>query len=390
MLLKQGAILFGIIFMSACTIMHLYVFWRAASVPVINRNVSRRLLINTGVALWTVCFGIRIFAHDSMGAFAGVLELFVLTWMAILFLMSVSLFAVDLVTGFGYMMRMQAHSLRGWALVAGVLLSIIALVQGLRPPVVENYEVRLSALPSEMDGMVIVAMSDLHLGTILGEQWLAARVAQIEEQQPDLVVLLGDIFEGHGPSMGGLLPVLRRLHAPLGVWAVTGNHESYGVLNAGVSLMEQAGFHVLHNRSVEVRPGLVVAGVEDLTTLRRSGRSDDPIGKTVNSRPPGATILLSHTPGQAERAAEAGVGLMLNGHTHGGQIWPIGYLTRLLHPLLDGRHDVKGMQIIVCRGTGTWGPSMRLWRRGEILRVTLWGLTSQANWDGAYERKSRR
>ncbi len=380
--------MFGIIFMSACTIMHLYVFWRAASVPVINRNVSRRLLINTGVALWTVCFGIRIFAHNSVGALVGTLELFVLTWMAILFLMSVALFAVDLVTGFGYMARRQAHSLRGWALVAGGILSVIALVQGLRPPVVENYEVRLSALPSEMDGTVIIAMSDLHLGTILGEQWLATRVAQVEEQRPDLVVLLGDIFEGHGQSMGDLLPVLRRFRAPLGVWAVSGNHESYGGLDAGMSLMEQAGFHVLHNRSVEVQPGFVIAGVEDLTTLRRSDRAGDPIGKTVTGRPPGATILLSHTPGQAERAAEAGVGLMLNGHTHGGQIWPLGYLTRLIHPLLDGRYDVKGMPIIVCRGTGTWGPRMRLWRPGEILRVTLRGLTSQAQLDAAYERKS--
>jgi predicted MPP superfamily phosphohydrolase len=359
--------------------MHLYVFWRAASVPVINRYVSRKLLIAAGIALGAVCFGVRVFASDGMGAIAGVLELFLMTWMAILFLVSVALFVVDLFTGFGYMMRRQVHSLRGLALVAGGVLSIVALVQGLRPPVVESYEVRLSALPSEMDGTVIVAMSDLHLGSILGEQWLAARMAQVEQQRPDLVVFLGDVFEGHGQPNGSLLPVLRRFQASLGVWAVSGNHESHGGLDTGVSLMEQAGIRVLRNQSVEVRPGLVIAGMEDLTTLRRSGRAGDLIGKTIDGRPPGAVILLSHTPGQAERAAKAGVGLMLNGHTHGGQIWPLGYLTRFFQPLLDGRYDVNGMPIIVCRGTGTWGPRMRLWQPGEILRVTLRGMNSQVN-----------
>jgi predicted MPP superfamily phosphohydrolase len=62
---------------------------------------------------------------------------------------------------------------------------------------------------------------------------------------------------------------------------------------------------------------------------------------------------------------------MLCGHTHGGQIWPFGYLTRLTYPLLAGRYEVGGMPVIVSRGAGTWGPRMRLWRPGEILRVTL-------------------
>ena len=62
---------------------------------------------------------------------------------------------------------------------------------------------------------------------------------------------------------------------------------------------------------------------------------------------------------------------MLSGHTHAGQIWPFNYLVRLRYPLLAGRYDVEGMPVIVCRGTGTWGPPMRLWRRSEMLRITL-------------------
>jgi predicted MPP superfamily phosphohydrolase len=114
-----------------------------------------------------------------------------------------------------------------------------------------------------------------------------------------------------------------------------------------------------------------LAGVDDLTSSRRSGGAVDHVSKALADRPPGATVLLSHTPWQYEEAARAGVGLMLSGHTHGGQIWPFGYLVRLFYPLLAGRYEVADMPVIVSRGTGTWGPRMRLWHRGEILRVTL-------------------
>jgi predicted MPP superfamily phosphohydrolase len=128
---------------------------------------------------------------------------------------------------------------------------------------------------------------------------------------------------------------------------------------------------MLNNRWVEIRPGFVLAGVADLTVSRRSDPQGDIVTQVLEGRPSGATVFLSHSPWQAERAAAAGVGLMLSGHTHGGQIWPFGYLVRRVYPLIGGRYDVDGATVIVCRGTGTWGPRMRLWRPSEILRVTL-------------------
>lgn len=83
------------------------------------------------------------------------------------------------------------------------------------------------------------------------------------------------------------------------------------------------------------------------------------------------TILLSHRPELVHEAAASGVNLMLCGHTHGGQIWPFGEIVRLTNPYLQGRYDVDGMSLIVSRGTGTWGPRMRLWKPGVILKVTL-------------------
>lgn len=363
--------MFGSILISVCTLMHIYVFWRAASVPFVNRYVPLHLLIVTGVCLWAIFFIGRLVHHGGTGALTATTELFGMLWMGTLFLLFISLLSMDVITVFGFFLPRLAPSLRGWALFAGGVLAAIALAQGLRPPVVQNYTVRIAGLSGEMDGKVLVAMSDLHLGSLIGKRWLAARVAQVKEERPDLVVLLGDLFEGHGQPQEELLPILRRLSAPLGIWAVTGNHELHGADNKGIRLMDAAGFKLLRNRWTEVRPGFVLAGVDDLTSKYRAGQDGDFISQAVAGRPSGVTVLLSHTPWQVERAAKAGVNLMLSAHTHGGQIWPFGYLVRRVYPLLGGRYEVDGMPVIVCRGTGTWGPRMRLWRPGEILRVTL-------------------
>ena len=361
--------MFGTILISVCTFMHIYVFRRAASVPFVNRHVPRKILIGTGVILWAVFITGRVMGHGGTGDLAGTLEFLGMNWMGVLFLTFIPLLSIDLVTLFGFLMPRLSPSLRGWALLAGGMFSAIALFQGLRPPVVEKYEVNLPGLPDAMDGTVLVAMSDMHLGSQFGERWLAARIAQIKAQQPDVVVLLGDIFEGHGSPDKSLMSTFKTLTSPMGIWAVPGNHEFHGGSDMG--LFEAVGFTLLRNGWAEVKPGLILAGVDDLTASRRNGQSGDPMAKALVGRPPGATILLSHTPWQAERAAKVGVGLMLSGHTHGGQIWPFDYLVRSRYPLLEGRYEVDGMTVIVCRGTGTWGPRMRFWRPSEILRVTL-------------------
>ncbi len=100
------------------------------------------------------------------------------------------------------------------------------------------------------------------------------------------------------------------------------------------------------------------------------GKEDLPkaVADRDSTRP---AILLAHDPSTFHSASKLGIDLQISGHTHGGQIWPFGYLVRRFYPLLAGQYDVDGMAVIVCRGTGTWGPRMRLWRPGEILHVTL-------------------
>jgi len=355
------------------TVGNLYVFWRAWTVPLLRRTLPPWLLASVFCLLWISYFAARGLEGVLPSAVVAPLELVGADWMAVLFWSAAGLLIVDIVTVFGFLFRRWAPTARGGALALAGVFAVIAVVQGTRAPVVREYEVRLAGLPRDADGTVVVAISDLHLGTLIGERWLAARIVQIQELKPDAIVVLGDVLEGDTPSESGLLPELRSLRAPLGVWVVNGNHEHYGRQGGGAGRLEIAGFRVLVNQWAAVRPGLVFAGVEDLT---RHGRGQtmvpDPIGQALAGRPENAaTVLLSHSPLQADRAARGGVGLMLGAHTHDGQVWPFGYFTVRNYPLMGGRYDVGGMPAIICRGTGTWGPRMRLWRPSEILRITL-------------------
>ena len=363
--------MFGTILISLISLIHVYVFWRISSVPLLKRFFQKQYLFGLGILLWLLFLAGRIYGHGGQGFSAAMLEFAGMNWMAALFLVFVSVLFVDCLTLFGFFHARAAASLRGVGLAAGCMLSTIALVQGLRPPVIENYAVEIEGLPAELNETVLIAMSDMHIGSLLGKKWLVDRIAQVQGEDPDIVLLLGDLFEGHGEPLAELLPVFRRLSAPLGVWAVNGNHERHRHDNSS-SLIHEAGFHLLNNRWAEVLPGLILAGVDDLNNLRRSGKNGDVISTSLKGIPPGATILLSHTPWQYEQAAENGVALMLSGHTHGGQIWPFDYLVRRYFPLLEGRYAVDNMTVIVCRGTGTWGPRMRLWQPGEIMRITLY------------------
>jgi uncharacterized protein len=158
------------------------------------------------------------------------------------------------------------------------------------------------------------------------------------------------------------------------VFVVTGNHELYAGPGPIIEEFKRAGFRVLRDENAEVIPGLVIAGVDDVAFRRRDKNAAvAAVERALANRPAGATIFVTHTPVHGDRAAQLGANLMLSGHTHNGQIWPFTYIVRAVFPLINGRYDVNGMTAIVGRGTGTWGPRMRLWKRSELLKITLRG-----------------
>lgn len=163
--------MFGTILTTVVTVMHLYVFGRATTVPLLTQHVSRPVIIAAGVGLWALFFAGRSFGHGRDGPLARAFELVGMTWMGTVFLIFVGLLAADLVTGLGWLLPQWAPRVRGWGLAVGVLLAIIGLVQAQRPPVIVRHDVAVPGLPENLDGTVLVALSDLHLGSLLGPPW---------------------------------------------------------------------------------------------------------------------------------------------------------------------------------------------------------------------------
>jgi uncharacterized protein len=368
---RSGWVLFLAIVLSVWALMHVYVFWRVASVPWVSAHANRRQLVIAAVFLWASYPVARMLNSHHCQAIGVPLEFLSTLWLGFLFLALAALLVTDICTLGGLLLPRYGAMLPVWAVLGAAILSLIALVQALRPPVVRDYEIKLPGLPSERDGLTVVAISDMHLGTLLGRRWMSRLIDRVDALKPEAVFVVGDLVDGNVDQVQALAPVLRKLRAPLGVWCVTGNHEYYAGVERSVALMESAGYNVLRDRWAEVAPGLLVAGVDDLTARRQFGVRDHPLDQALANRPAGAVILLSHTPWDAERAAAGGVGLMLSGHTHNGQIWPFNYLVRLRYPFLSGPYEVGGMTLLVGKGSGTWGPRMRLWAPGEILRLKL-------------------
>lgn len=365
--------MFSIILNVVGSLLHFYVAGRLYTIPFVRERIGPRGWWIGAVVVWLVYLaGVQI--GDEALDWRWWPGQFAMTWLGVMFVMAMCLLVVDFATGFGLWWRRLAPRLMAGAGVAGVLVSGFGIYQAMRAPRVVEHEIVLPGLPAALDGTVLVAVTDLHLGAQRGTGWLEQRVRQINALSPDAVVMVGDQVEGDPVGEARLATVLRALDAPLGVWAVTGNHEFHGDLETTLARFEAGGVHWLRGENARIAPGLVLTGIDDIgRAMRRGGDYAGGLRQLLEARPAGASILLSHTPAPqlVETAADGGVDLMLSGHTHGGQIWPFGHLVKRAFPPLVGRHAIEGMTLIISRGAGSWGPRMRLWQPGEILRLTL-------------------
>ncbi len=260
------------------------------------------------------------------------------------------------------------------------VLSLAAVLLGLlnarRPTRVVDVEVRLAALPLALQGLTIAQVSDLHVGPTIKRRYVDAVVDVVNGLSPDIIALTGDLVDGGVARLAEDIRPLARLKARHGVYAVTGNHEYYSGAAQWVAEFRRLGLDVLmnqHRTLTHQGVKLVVAGVTDFSAGNfDASQASDP-ALALSGAPTGTAlkILLAHQPRSAPAAAAAGFDLQLSGHTHGGQFWPWKYLVPLQQPFVDGLHRQGRMAVYVSRGTGYWGPPMRLGARSEITRIRL-------------------
>jgi predicted MPP superfamily phosphohydrolase len=350
---------------------HLYTGWRLLSVPGID-GVARRVLLGVFVVGFLAYPVARWLGHLGLVAPARVLEVAGGVWMGVVFLLLATFLAVDVITLGGLVLKPWLGWLRGGAAALAAAGAAAALVGACLPPRVVAVEVEVPGLPAAADGLVAVQVSDLHLGSATGRGRLRRVVEQVRAAGPDVVLLTGDLIDADEPMVAPHLGLLQQLAAPLGTFAVLGNHEFYAGPGFCRSFLAAAGATVLDNRAVEVAPGVVVAGVPDDGGARQTGHPGADLGAALAGvDAAAAVILMQHAPTDPEAAAAAGVNVMLSGHTHGGQMWPFHHLVRLQFPRYAGVHRVDGLTLVVSRGAGWWGPPMRLLARADVVRLTL-------------------
>ncbi|GAA4862924.1 metallophosphoesterase [Pseudonocardia benzenivorans] len=238
----------------------------------------------------------------------------------------------------------------------------------------ERRELLLDRLDPAFDGFTIAAISDVHLGPLVGRADLAGFVATINAAAPDAVAIVGDLVDGDVATLGPYGEPLRDLQAP--AYFVTGNHEYYSGAAQWVEHLPTLGVRVLRNERVTVCRGgavLHIAGCDDRTAVRSDvpGHGFDLDAALAGRGPDEPVVLLTHQPVMVDQAARADVDLQISGHTHGGQLWPLTTVALIDQPVLAGLTRVGRTWLYVTRGVGFWGPPVRVGSPPEITVLTL-------------------
>jgi predicted MPP superfamily phosphohydrolase len=247
---------------------------------------------------------------------------------------------------------------------------LYGLVHARRGPFVKRVSVPLAKLGVE--SYTIVQLTDVHIGWTLGSHFAETVVAKVNALEPDLIVLTGDLVDGTVSELAEHVAPLAGLRARDGVYAVTGNHEYYWNADAWLAHLGSLGLRFLRNESTVVRGAFTLAGVDDITSRAMASGHGEDIPRAVAGRDPMLPlVLLAHHPSQIARAVEHGVDLQLSGHTHGGQLLPLGWLSRLFEPHVAGLARFGSTWLYVNQGTGFWGPPMRVGTSCEIAAIRL-------------------
>jgi len=255
------------------------------------------------------------------------------------------------------------------------ILSGYGLYEARRKPILEEIEIAIPNLPPDLHDFRIVQFTDVHAGPTIRRGFVESIVNQINLLQPDLIVCTGDMVDGSVPELSREVEPVRDLYASHGVYFVTGNHDYYSGAEPWIDELQRFGMKVLLNehRLLHHKNGkLILAGVNDYTASQFiREHTSDPSKALQGAGTADLKILLAHQPRNIFEAAASGYDLQISGHTHGGQYVPWNYFVRLTQPYISGLHRHENTWIYVSRGTGYWGPPLRLGAPSEVTLLRL-------------------
>ena len=225
-----------------------------------------------------------------------------------------------------------------------------------------------------IDSLCAVAVSDIHVGPFINSSRIRGLVDKINGLSPDIVFLVGDIVDESisAAAEEGLTEELKRIKAPLGIYAVPGNHEYYAGIEDVQKYLSRGGVRLLRDEFVVIKDSLILVGREDIMANRLGEEKRRPLSEILREAPKNLPIIvLDHTPINLEEATSQGAVLQLSGHTHNGQMWPFNLVTRLIFEKSWGLLQKENTLIYVSCGYGTWGPPVRIGSTPEIILLNL-------------------
>lgn len=251
----------------------------------------------------------------------------------------------------------------------------LGLEEALTGPRVVDVTLPIRNLPSGLQGLKIVQITDLHIGPMIRQGYVEQVVRDVMAQKPDLIAFTGDLADGTAEVLSAQVQPLAQLKAPLGVYFVTGNHEYYWGAEEWLAKARELGFTTLINENRMVnRSGvkILVAGVTDLHAQHfLPEHRSDPRKAAASTEETGFKLLLAHRPTSYIEAESLGFDLQLSGHTHGGQFFPFSLLIPLFYKYYRGLNRHGRMWLYVNPGTGYWGPPHRFLVPAEITLLRL-------------------
>ncbi len=285
---------------------------------------------------------------------------------------------IDLLTGFiPNFITGNYNRVKFYFLIGTLIISSMTVAYGhfnSKNIKVTELELVIPKRMGEIDSLNVVAVSDIHLGTIIGKSRIENVVSKINSLNPDIVLLPGDIIdEDLKPvlkyNIGGCLLNIR---SKFGVYAVTGNHEYIGGVQPAVKYLEEHGVTLLRDEYKLINNSFYLIGREDKSITQFSGSKRKELNEIVLGMSKNyPSILLDHQPYDLHLAAENGIDLQLSGHTHHGQLWPLNYITGMIYELSWGYLKKDNTHYYVSSGVGGWGPPVRTGSYSEIVNIKI-------------------
>ncbi len=357
---------------------HYYVARRIALAPEWPDWLVQSLLVVSGIGLGSLV--VQSLIRLRFQVFSTGLRWAAYCWMGFFFYLFLATTASDVLIGLlgsaGAADDLAVARARAGIVIAlSLVLAGVALYNGLQPPTLRRIEVMLPRLPAALSGFRIVQISDVHIGPLLDRRFAEHLCTRVNDLEPDLVAVTGDLVDGRVARIGSEVEPLRGLRARHGIFSVTGNHDFFSGADDWVARADELGWRTLRNEHVTIEGeggAFHLAGVDDHHGAMLEGRGGEDLPGALTGRNPDfAVVLLAHDPGTFRRASKTTIDLQISGHTHGGQIWPFNWAVRAYVPWVRGLHRAGDSQLYVSCGTGFWGPPMRLGTLAEITEITL-------------------